>query len=71
MAEVLVAVGTLERFLSIVDPYVLLQKMFELERLPTLRTFELPGIRRLDMADHVTLKTVNVGKSFAAYFTGL
>ena len=71
MAEALVAVGTLERFLPTMDPYVLLQMMFELERLPTLRTFKLPEIRRLVMADHVTLETVNVGEGFAAYFTGL
>ena len=40
MGESLVAVFTLKRFLSRVDPLVLLQVMFEFESLSTVATFE-------------------------------
>lgn len=56
--EAFAAVGTLERLLAAVDPYVLLEVVFELERLAAFLAFELAqrvfgGRRRSHRDDRV------------------
>ena len=64
MGESLVAVFTLKRFLSRVDPLVLLQVMFEFESLSTVATFEFAQVRAVLVVSHVPLKLVEGWKLF-------
>ena len=64
MRESLPTVSAFEGLLSGMYPDVLLQVVFEFECFPTFRTLELAQVRAFVVADHVTLKTVNVRKSF-------
>lgn len=47
---------------SAVDPQMLFQMVLELERLPALLTFESTHLRERVVGDHVTLKSIDVGK---------
>lgn len=71
MAEAFAAVVALERFLARVDANVLLQVVFQFERLVAVVALELAQHRRLFVADHVALQPVHVGKGFVALGTGL
>ena len=58
MREPLVAILTLKRLFSRVDPLVLLQVMFEFESLATVATFEFTQVRAVLVVGHVSLKLV-------------
>ena len=58
MREPLVAILTLKRLLSRVDPLVLLQVMFEFESLATVATFEFAQVWSVLVVGHVPLKLV-------------
>ena len=64
MRESLVAVFTLKRLLSCVDPLVLLQVMFEFESLATVTTFEFAQVWAVLMVGHVPLKLVECWELF-------
>ena len=58
MREPLVAILTLKRLFSRVDPLVLLQVMFEFESLATVATFEFAQVWSVLVVGHVPLKLV-------------
>ena len=67
MGESLLAKLALKGFVSRVNPHVLLQVMLELESLSTIGAFESSQDSRLIVADHMSLKSVDVCKVLLAH----
>ena len=71
MTEPLVAMAATEGFLPRVDPYMLLEVVFEFERLGALGAFELPQLLTLFVGDQMALQPVHVCEGFEADLAAL